>query len=37
MYRPLDPRRRVTLAMRDIVELSPVARVFVELAERWAR
>jgi hypothetical protein len=41
-YRPLEPLepaapRRVALAMRDIVELSRVARVFVELAERWAR
>jgi hypothetical protein len=23
--------------MRDIAELSPVARAFVELAERWAK
>jgi DNA-binding transcriptional LysR family regulator len=39
VYRPLEPRapRRVALAMRDIAELSPVACVFVELAERWAR
>ena len=39
VYRPLEPRapRRVALAMRDIAELSPVARVFVELAEPWAR
>ena len=38
VYRPLDPRapRRVALAMLDIAELSPVARVFVELADRWA-
>jgi DNA-binding transcriptional LysR family regulator len=36
VYRPLDPPapRRVALAMRDVGELSPVARVFVELAER---
>jgi len=31
------PPRRVALAMRDIAELSPVARAFVELAERWAK
>ncbi len=39
VYRPLEPRapRRVALAMRDITELSPVARAFVELAERWAK
>jgi DNA-binding transcriptional LysR family regulator len=39
VYRPLEPRapRRVALAMRDIGELSPVARAFVELAERWAK
>ena len=39
VYRPLEPRapRRVALAMRDVAELSPVARVFVELADRWAR
>jgi DNA-binding transcriptional LysR family regulator len=39
VYRPLEPRarRRVALAMRDIAELSPVARVFVELSERRAR
>jgi len=39
VYRPLHPRapRRVALAMRDIAELSPVARAFVELAERWAK
>jgi DNA-binding transcriptional LysR family regulator len=39
VYRPLDPRapRRVALAMRDVAGLSPVARVFVDLAERWAR
>jgi DNA-binding transcriptional LysR family regulator len=36
VYRPLDPQapRRVALAMRDVAELTPVARVFVELAER---
>ena len=39
VYRPLETPapRRVALAMRDIAELSPVARVFVELAESWAR
>ena len=38
VYRPLQPRapRRVALAMLDVGELSPVARVFVELADRWA-
>jgi DNA-binding transcriptional LysR family regulator len=37
-YRPLAPRapRQVALAMRDVAELSPATRVFVELAERWA-
>jgi DNA-binding transcriptional LysR family regulator len=37
-YRPLAPRapRRVALAMRDVAELSPVTRVFVQLAEHWA-
>jgi DNA-binding transcriptional LysR family regulator len=39
VYRPFEPRapRRIALAMRDIAELSPVARAFVELAERWAK
>jgi DNA-binding transcriptional LysR family regulator len=37
-YRPLAPRvpRQVALAMRDRGDLSPVARAFVELAERQA-
>lgn len=39
VYRPLAPRapRRVALAMRDRGDLTPVARAFVEVAERWAQ
>jgi DNA-binding transcriptional LysR family regulator len=38
VYRPLSPRapRRVGLAVRDLVRLSPVARAFIDVARRFA-
>ena len=38
VYRPLAPRavRRIALAMRDRMDLAPVAAAFVDMAERWA-
>lgn len=38
VYRPLAPRavRRIALAMRDRMDLAPVAAAFVDMAEQWA-